>query len=629
MPLPSPLDASAERRLAVGYALAVVAMVLAFNGLLALLWLMLPYVHRQPQNFMLGNTLLVLLYVLGGRAVETSRLKEGGRHVALMAGGREVQPGRGNPLSQLERRYVNVVHEVALTCGHQPPPACWVLPSDDAINALATGWQREDAVIAVTRGALERLTREELKGVVAHEFSHLLNGETRLNMTLVAMGWGLQMFWNVGLSLVAPDDRGRRRAVYPIGCILLAVGAPGWLAGRWLQARVSQPRELRADAAAAHLVRGPEALGNALRKVAAQQEAGRFGLLSAHTASLEHLMFAPTERIGLRRPMLATHPPLAERISRLLGRPAEPLDARVLPALKEDEALHPSLAALQSRRVDAVIGAAVPVAAEALRNDAMQRPSHFDAAAREADALARIARWQGPGEWQAAMLALTLDAGHPEAEVRWATWRQVTADLSVAAAVWTEVQVLRPPARRVAFEQLIAHARAQPNTARWMLWRGLRRRWQATGWCVTDAGQQWRALVLRHVLFGTPATPRAGRALETHGAAILAATRALVSTFGIDAASRDAWLTECLKGLQKLEIAPRSPAQGLAPLVPGREAWQALRVRRMAAMQRPLLLRTWVEAAQAAGLLDHTGTVDSLHLLCIALGMPMPEALRG
>ena len=147
------------------------------------------------------------------------------------------QPGGHDEPRARERRFVNVVQEMALASGARTP-AAWVLPRDDAINAFAAGWRADDAVVAVTRGALERLTRAELQGVVAHEFSHIVHGDTRLNMRLVGMVWGLQMVWGLGRSLWAADEHGRRHA----GALFGAGADRGGLARLARRPRCCRPR---------------------------------------------------------------------------------------------------------------------------------------------------------------------------------------------------------------------------------------------------------------------------------------------------------------------------------------------------------------------------------------------------
>jgi Zn-dependent protease with chaperone function len=620
------------------FALVVVGLLLAVNGVLALIyWLTFPFARGFPTLFFETNTALVLLFVLGGCWIETMRLREGGAHVARLAGGREVQLSAGGELGQLERRFANVVHEMDIASGHPGLPAAWVLPKDDAINAFAAGWGEGDAVVAVTRGALERLTRAELQGVVAHEFSHLVHGDTRLNMRLVGMVWGLQMIWGLGVAMCEPDREGRRGAGTLFGLGLMAVGSLGWAAGRLLQAAVSRQREFLADASAVKYTRLVDGLGGALRKIADQQLHGRAGLHSAHATSLAHLLLSNRGAGGGWHALWHTHPPLAERLRRLYGREVLPLAADVVaidsdeaePVMRVAPALAPAGATAAAARVPSSIAASArEPGPEAHRHDALQVPSSFDAHAREQEALARIERWHGPGEWQAAMLALTLELDAPQAAVGWAAWRNATADLSVAAAVQSEIEVLGPAARRHVFTTLMQRARNAPPPQRRAMMRALRQRRAALP---ARPAAQWRMLGLA-LLLGAAREPSARNGqtatLARHAGAAHAATALLVPALGAAPDASKAWHNAAARALAEFgATAPRGPAAGLAPATPLRNLHRALRVRHIAPMQRPLLLRAWLLATEQSHLSQHAGTIDALHLACLLLDLPLPQSL--
>ena len=627
-------------RLLVLFALVVLGLLAAVNAVLALIyWLTFPFARGFPTLFFETNSALVLLFVLGGCWIEGMRLREGGAHVARLAGGRQAQLGSGGELGLLERRFANTVQEMAIAAGHVAAvaqdgerhrvPAAWVLPKDDAINAFAAGWGGDDAVIAVTRGSLERLTRAELQGVVAHEFSHLVHGDTRLNMRLIGLVWGLQMIWGLGVSLWEPDERGRRGAGALFGLGLMAVGSLGWAAGRLLQAAVSRQREFLADASAVKYTRAVDGLGGALRKIAEQQLHGRAALQSAHATSLAHLLLANRGASGGWRALWHTHPPLAERLRRIYGREVLPLKADVLPVDADEVepivqlARSPALQA--SAHLDPEEGTS-----EAERHDALQIPTSFDARAREQEALARIERWHGPGEWQAAMLALAVDARGDAAEARWCAWRDATADLGVAAAVRREIEALGAAARRQVFATLVQRARSASPTQRRALRRSLMRRWASLP---ATAATQWRALALALLLSRKQAgrlRAAAAGPLASHADAAHAATALLVSSFGAAPAAAQAWLNAASAALAEFgAAAPRGPAKGLAPATPSRTLQRALRVRRIAPMQRPLLLRAWLLASERSGVADHAGTADALHFVCLLLELPVPDGMAS
>ena len=305
-------------RLLVLFALTVVALVLAVNAALALTWRLMPLgLSGYPAYFFSVNTGVTLLFVLGGWWLETSVLDGGGERLARQAGAREAWPAS----REAERRLCNIVQELAIAASMKPPLAM-VLARDDSINAFAAGWDEDDAVVAVTQGALDCLTRDELMGLLAHEFSHLREGDTRLNMRLAGMVFGLEMIFNLGSSMCEPDDNGRRSFLALPGFAIKATGLLGWLAGRFLKAAVSRQREFLADARAVQFTRSRDGLGGVLRKAA-----GQAGVRapSAHPA-VRHMLLVGAS--GQER-WFASHPPLAERIRRIYGRPMAALPARL------------------------------------------------------------------------------------------------------------------------------------------------------------------------------------------------------------------------------------------------------------------------------------------------------------
>ena len=320
-----------SRRLVLAFVVTVALLVLAVNAALALAWglswgFWMPGPMAYPRHFWAVNTGVTLLFVLGGWWIETSGLAQGGGvRLAERMGARPAQPS-GRPD---EQRFVNIVDEMAIASGLQRPTPM-VVARDETINAFATGWQADDAVVAVTRGALEHLTREELQGLVAHEFSHIGEGDTRLNMRLAGMVSGLEMIHRLGESLTEADERGHRFLWLPIGVALMGVGWLGWLAGHALQAAVSRQREYLADARAVQWTRSRDGLGGVLRKVLSQR---REGVVPRQAGSMvQHMLLVANEGSGTAEHWLDSHPPLALRIRRIYGRDMGPL-----PLQREDE----------------------------------------------------------------------------------------------------------------------------------------------------------------------------------------------------------------------------------------------------------------------------------------------------
>ncbi len=284
--------------------------------------------------------------------VRAASLGSGGGQVARQLGATQVV---GEGTDPLQRRLVNVVEEMALASG-VPVPEIYILEQEAGINAFASGLHHTHAAITVTRGALERLDRSELQGVIAHEFSHVLNGDMRLNQQLIGMSFGILVLSLVGrwlLRSVRFARRGRNNggitAVLAIGFGLTIIGAIGVLLSRLIKAAVSRRRESLADASAVQFTREPEGLAGALKKIA-----GYTGQLSAvETEEVAHMLFArgASSFSGL----FATHPPLLERIKAL-----DPtFDAESIPA--HDAGMPDSSAATDDR---AGIAALAPAAME-------------------------------------------------------------------------------------------------------------------------------------------------------------------------------------------------------------------------------------------------------------------------
>ncbi len=324
-------DARGEtRKLLLAFVLTVLLLVLAINAALALAWgltwgFWVPGDLSYPRHYFAVNTAVVLLFVLGGWWVETSRLASGGgQRLAEQMGARVAQPSGDFD----EQRFSNIVDEMSISSGMKRPLAM-VVARDQGINAFAAGWDEDDAVVAVTRGALEHLTREELQGLVAHEFSHIGEGDTRLNMRLIGMVFGLEMLYRMGQRLVEPDEKDRRMALALIGLAIMAAGWLGWLAGHALQAAVSRQREYLADARAVQWTRSRDGLGGVLRKIMSQQSEG---VVSRRVGSMVQHMLLVANESGAVAHWLDSHPTLEQRIRRIYGRAMGPL-----PLTRDDE----------------------------------------------------------------------------------------------------------------------------------------------------------------------------------------------------------------------------------------------------------------------------------------------------
>jgi len=237
-------------------------------------------------------------------------LRSGGGQVARQLGGTLVD---SDPRDASRRRLRNVVEEIALASG-VPVPEIYVLEQESGINAFAAGYAPADAAVAVTRGALEKLDRNELQGVIAHEFSHILNGDMRINIRLMGALFGILLLALIGRRVLIHARFGRSdkngAAVVLVAFGLMAIGYIGLFFGRWIKAALSRQREYLADASAVQFTRDPDGIGGALKKIAVYSDAS---YLNTDSEEISHMLF------GSGRPMalLSTHPPLNDRIARV------------------------------------------------------------------------------------------------------------------------------------------------------------------------------------------------------------------------------------------------------------------------------------------------------------------------
>jgi Zn-dependent protease with chaperone function len=400
----------AARRLLWLFGLATLTVVLAVNLLAALAWnLIAGWGSAYPTGFFLTNTLVVTGMIVGGSLLETVRLREGGAVIAERLGA-VAADATDDPL---HRRLRNIVEELSIAARIGVPRA-FVIADEPSINALAAGIERNDSVVIVTQGALQRLTRDELQGVVAHEISHIVNGDVGLNTRLVGLNYGLELvalFGRSMLSQVRLRPAATREPVLPIafgavpllvaGVVLTGVGSLGELAARAIRSGVGRQREFHADAQAVGFTRNRDGLGGALRKAAGQSRqavagdaaAARRGTGGAgegdpeasgerqarlgaarmrHDAVLRHPYWENVSHLLLIGPShgsrwTATHPGLDERIRRLYGRRLGPLEPAIVNG--PDEPALPALGRVLSTQPlrgedDAAIAWAPPASAD-------------------------------------------------------------------------------------------------------------------------------------------------------------------------------------------------------------------------------------------------------------------------
>jgi Zn-dependent protease with chaperone function len=316
-------------RLVILFALAVLTLIVSIDLLLAGV---MGYLGRDPDTGAINWALAAdpqvlflavfgtLLVAGGGSLFKIAQLRGGGQIVAEQLGGRLLNPDTADPS---EQQLLNVVQEMAIASGAPTPPV-YLMDHEAGINAFAAGFTPSDAVIGVTRGAADAFTRDELQGVIAHEFSHILNGDMRLNIRLIGLLHGILIIGMLGyfvLRMAAFSGAGRSRSrqessplpMLALGAGLMAIGFFGTLFGNLIKAAVSRQREFLADASAVQFTRQPAGIAGALKRIGGATAGS--GIESPNAPEASHMFFGRATK-GFSA-LFATHPPLAERIRRI------------------------------------------------------------------------------------------------------------------------------------------------------------------------------------------------------------------------------------------------------------------------------------------------------------------------
>ncbi len=272
-------------------------------------------------RLIVGVIVAVTLVIILGITGKMFELRSGGSAVASMMGGRRVV---GNAKTLTDRRIMNVVEEMALASGTPVPPV-YILDNEPGINAFAAGYTIDDAIIAINRGTAENLTREELQGVVAHEFSHILNGDMRMNLRLLSVLNGILLISLIGgtmLHVLSRSGHAHRRSgndknqgghviLLVIAAGLYAIGSIGLFFGRMIKSTISRQREYLADASAVQFTRAPDGIANALKMIGGTSTGSK--IQTPNAEQISHMFFGPA-KMNL---LFATHPPLLKRIQQV------------------------------------------------------------------------------------------------------------------------------------------------------------------------------------------------------------------------------------------------------------------------------------------------------------------------
>ncbi|MCW8900546.1 MAG: M48 family metallopeptidase [Gammaproteobacteria bacterium] len=312
-------------RLVVLFALAIVSLVLLTNllfiGTFAYMGtnendsFIYAFTHAIDRDIIIVVSVGVSLLIIIGSIYKTLSLSKGGPAIAEMLGGQLVPQ---STTDHQERKLLNVIEEMSIAAG-MPIPKAYIL-NESSINAFAAGQSNSNAVIGVTRGALTQLTRDELQGVIAHEFSHILNGDMRLNLRLIGILHGILLIGIIGEHILrsfryrSSGKKDNGGAIIFIGIGLLVIGYAGTFFGKWIKASVSRQREYLADASAVQFTRDKDTIAGALKKIGGLSEGS---LLETPSASeYSHAYFSNGVSFFLDS-MFSTHPPLTNRIKQI------------------------------------------------------------------------------------------------------------------------------------------------------------------------------------------------------------------------------------------------------------------------------------------------------------------------
>ena len=295
-----------------------------------------------------GVTVATLVIILLGSLIRSLQISGGGHSVAKMVNARSIEM---NTKDKLERRLINVVEEMSIASG-MPVPSLFIMDEEMGMNAFVAGLVPSDTVLVVTKGLLENLNRQELQGVVAHEFSHIFNADMRMNVRLIAILGGILALGQLGYFLLRSMRYSRHRrssssnsnnnqlgmVIMGAAVVLLIVGYIGLFFGRLIKAAISRQREFLADASAVQYSRDSMGIANALYRIKTN---GKGSLLqSSHAEDMSHMCFGTALKFTAFSNMLATHPPLDERIKTLVPhyRPDKSSDSESAPVY-EDSAI--------------------------------------------------------------------------------------------------------------------------------------------------------------------------------------------------------------------------------------------------------------------------------------------------
>jgi Zn-dependent protease with chaperone function len=627
----------ARRRTAwilLAFLLAVAAIVLSINVVGGTIYLvaterpLLPVgraLAAVPHSAYVITTLVVLGLILGGTLVRLRELAGGGAAVAEMVGARRISRETGD---LEEKRLLNVVEEMALASGIAVPQV-FVLDGEAAINAFAAGYSANEAAIVVTQGALGRLSRDEIQGVIGHEFSHILNGDMRLNIQLLGLIAGIVLIGSAGgfLMRLGGGGRGNRGdvRVVLVGALLWLIGSVGVFAGRLIKAAVSREREFLADASAVQFTRNPGGIGGALFKI---EERGSV-ILQRHAEELSHMCIGAPVGDLLEFPWMRTHPPIEERMERLLGPAAKRLLAERI-ARAEAAALAAQggpvpeafASPLYAKPSPAAGGGVVPVAAALVGSIGNPTSEHVDHARRVLDEIPAGVRDATGNEAGARAVVFALLLGADETRLKQLSQirEDAGADLAAQCSGFADALApLGPRARLPLFTLALPALKALPQDGRDRVLRLVRRLVEADG--KVSLGEFVLQTLLRRYL-----GPQVKGAPQAKYREVSSVARESAVVLSLLAHAGGGGMFAFNKGMEALGIEGgvfSTTAELRFDLVDG--ALNELKA--LAPLKKPVFIKACVAVAMADDRLT-LAEGELLRAVCAALDSPLPPILE-
>jgi Zn-dependent protease with chaperone function len=570
----------------------------------------------DPRMMLLaGGSVCGILLV--GTLVKQVQMSHGGKAVAEALGGRMIDPGSRDPS---ERKVLNIVEEMAIASGMPVPPV--YLMDDDAINAFAAGNTPKDAVIGVTAGCIRELDRDQLQGVIAHEFSHVFHQDMRLNMRLVAWLGGIFAISMVGRLILRSlrgvrSSRGKNNGAAVaamIGLALFLIGIIGYFFGRVIQSAVSRQREYLADASAVQYTRNPEGIAGALERIASSASGSRVSAPAA--AEFSHFFFAD----GVAA-LFSTHPPLEERVRRIRGLRLPAPDAAPAPS-----APAPAVRATPAAASGFAAGAPAGPAAGQVPGDRVRAsrdaigsldPGRIDSARTLVGSIdpRMLAAAREPFDARAAVVRLLLSHEPGERLRQLAVVRANDRGLAEAASALAGCEVR--PEDRLPILELCAPSIAMLGPAQYASFRvSLAQLMAADG--QLDRVEWMVRVVLRQAVEGRGSAPVPDGPRATIVDAATVASVLAWSGASDPASARRAWT----------DARAADPGLPADPLPASRCTLDALeQALRALAQSGPAFKRRVVDACVAAVVADGRTTVEEAELMravCASIGVPMP-----